>query len=136
MLSRSAAQTARLAARPARRVPSLVAPLRSSPAPSLARTYASPAGTGSGEGHGQPVTSGPHSTVPHTPPKPTPFFARKNIGLEVTPLMAFVGTIVTVATGFLIKNLITEDSIQHRHGVVDDDELKKAINSDGKDTGK
>ncbi|GAA6051685.1 hypothetical protein JCM3770_001227 [Rhodotorula araucariae] len=132
MLSRSAAQTARLATRPARLAPAFVAPHRSLPAASLTRAYASPAS----EGHGNPVTSGPHSTVPHTPPKPTPFFARKNIGLEVTPLMAFVGTIVAVATGFLIKNLITEDSIQHRHGVVDDDELTKVINSDGKDTGK
>lgn len=31
--------------------------------------------------------------MPKTPPEPTPFFARKMIGLEVTPLMAFIGTV-------------------------------------------
>ncbi|GAA5838482.1 hypothetical protein JCM9279_003257 [Rhodotorula babjevae] len=126
MLHRSLAQTARSAARPARFTPSLLAA-----PPRLARGYAEPAPTGQFKATSE--TSGPHQTVPHAPPKPTPFFARKNIGLEVTPLMAFIGTIVTIATGFLVKNLITDDSIQHRHGVDNDEGLNKVLNSDGTD---
>lgn len=41
--------------------------------------------------------------------------------------MAFIGTIVTVAIGFLIHAVVTDDDIQHRHGVPVDDELKKVI---------
>lgn len=41
--------------------------------------------------------------------------------------MAFIGVIVTVAVGFMIHALLTEDAVQHRHGVPDDAELKKAI---------
>jgi len=110
MLHRSLAQTARSAARPARFAPSLLAapPRRASPlapppsslAPhtsadscpcTVARGYAEPAPTGQSKATSE--TSGPHQTIPHAPPKPTPFFARKNIGLEVTPLMAFIGTV-------------------------------------------
>ena len=110
MLHRSLAQTARSAARPARFAPSLLAapPRRASPlapppsslAPhttadscpcTVARGYAEPAPTGQFKATSE--TSGPHQTIPHAPPKPTPFFARKNIGLEVTPLMAFIGTV-------------------------------------------
>ncbi|TKA52714.1 hypothetical protein B0A53_04167 [Rhodotorula sp. CCFEE 5036] len=90
------------------------------------RAYANqPAGTS--EHAGSPVTSTSHPTVPKTPPKPTAFFARKNIGLEVTPLMAFIGTILTVAIGFLVHAYLTDDTVQHRHGVQDDPELKKII---------
>ncbi|GAA5903281.1 hypothetical protein JCM8208_002264 [Rhodotorula glutinis] len=126
MLHRSLAQSARSAARPF-----ASSPARISAPPRLARGYAEPAPTGQSKATSE--TSGPHQTIPHAPPKPTPFFARKNIGLEVTPLMAFIGTIVTVATGFLVKNLITDDSIQHRHGVDNDEGLNKVLNSDGRD---
>ncbi|BGO92775.1 hypothetical protein NBRC10512_007894 [Rhodotorula toruloides] len=133
MLSRAIAPTARLvAARPLRVVPAVPILLSRSPvlaslvAPSFHRTYAGQPDRSSSH-EGAPVTSTSHPTVPRTPPKPTPFFARKNIGLEVTPLMAFIGTIVTVAIGFMVHALMTDNTIQHRHGVPEDDELKKAI---------
>jgi hypothetical protein len=44
-----------------------------------------------------------------------------------TPLMAFIGTILTVAIGFLVHAYLTDDTVQHRHGVQDDPELKKII---------
>ncbi|GAA6031985.1 hypothetical protein JCM8097_003374 [Rhodosporidiobolus ruineniae] len=81
--------------------------------------------------NGSPVTSTSHPTVPHAPPKPTAFFARKNIGLEVTPLMAFILTIVTLGTSFLVKNALTDQGVQHRHGVERDEELEKAISQPG-----
>ncbi|GAA5969163.1 hypothetical protein JCM11641_007494 [Rhodosporidiobolus odoratus] len=94
------------------------------------RSYATqPSGTT--EANGSPVTSTSHPTVPHAPPRPTAFFARKNIGLEVTPLMAFVGVIASVALGFLAKNALTDQGIQHRHGVEEDDDLKKALAQPG-----
>ncbi|GAA5897396.1 hypothetical protein JCM6882_001876 [Rhodosporidiobolus microsporus] len=76
---------------------------------------------------GSPVTSTSHPTVPHAAPKPTAFFARKNIGLEVTPLMAFIATIGAVGISFLVKNALFDEGVQHRHGVEKDDALKKAI---------
>lgn len=107
MLHRSLAQSARSAARPFASSPARISapPRRSSPSlPSpplrtradsrphtVARGYAEPAPTGQSKATSE--TSGPHQTIPHAPPKPTPFFARKNIGLEVTPLMAFIGTV-------------------------------------------
>ncbi|GJN92251.1 hypothetical protein Rhopal_005281-T1 [Rhodotorula paludigena] len=135
MLSRFAPGLRAATLRPARVAPSLsAAPPR---LPLLYRTYADTSRPNTSEGHGVGTTSTSHQTVmPKTPPEPTPFFARKMIGLEVTPLMAFIGTIVVVALGFLGKNLITEDSIQHRHGVIDDKALKEAVNSDGHDSGK
>ncbi|BGP12542.1 hypothetical protein JCM10213_004873 [Rhodosporidiobolus nylandii] len=129
MLSRQLASTSRVARAPLAAIASR--PTSTSLAAHVGlRNYSSPA-SGLSEGHGKPTTSTAHPTVPHAPPKPTPFFARKNIGLEVTPLMAFVGTIVTLATGFLIENLITDDSIQHRHGVERDEALEKAISQPG-----
>lgn len=44
--------------------------------------------------------------------------------------MAFIGTIVTVAIGFLVHAYLTDDTVQHRHGVPDDPELKKIIGED------
>jgi hypothetical protein len=41
--------------------------------------------------------------------------------------MAFIGTILTVAIGFLVHAYLTDDTVQHRHGVQDDPELKKII---------
>ncbi|GAA5885495.1 hypothetical protein JCM16303_002226 [Sporobolomyces ruberrimus] len=68
-----------------------------------------------------------HPTEPHTPPKPDAFFAMKNIGLEVTPLMVFIGTIALVATGALVRNLISDPDIHSRHGVENDDKLKQVL---------
>ncbi|GAA6006620.1 hypothetical protein JCM10207_004996 [Rhodosporidiobolus poonsookiae] len=126
MLTRQLASTARTAIR-ATSTPAL------SFAPRLSRTYAGQPNTNS-DANGSPVTSTSHPTVPHAAPEPTPFFARKNIGLEVTPLMAFI--IAAVAIGFGVKNLIYDDGIQHRHGVPRDEPLQEAINGDGKDNGK
>ncbi|BGP52717.1 hypothetical protein JCM8202_005613 [Rhodotorula sphaerocarpa] len=141
MFSRALAPSARLCAqqtalplRAARVSPFALSrgptPARLAPAPfALAqkRTYANHQPAETSEHAGRPVTSTSHPTVPKTPPEPTPFFARKNIGLEVTPLMAFIGVIVTVGIGFMVHALLTEDAVQHRHGVPDDAELKKAI---------
>ncbi|GAA5980945.1 hypothetical protein JCM10908_003926 [Rhodotorula pacifica] len=132
MFARAIAPTARLVAQR----PALLASRLGGPTPATAlalsssllqkRAYANqPAGTS--EHAGSPVTSTSHPTVPKAPPKPTAFFARKNIGLEVTPLMAFVGTIVTVAIGFLVHAYLTDDTVAHRHGVPDDPALKKII---------
>ncbi|GAA5856341.1 hypothetical protein JCM8547_000880 [Rhodosporidiobolus lusitaniae] len=76
---------------------------------------------------GSPVTSTSHPTVPHPPKPDTPFFARKNIGLEVTPLLAFVATIATLGISFGVKNFFFDDGIQHRHGVEVDDKLKEVL---------
>ncbi|GAA5859273.1 hypothetical protein JCM5353_003557 [Sporobolomyces roseus] len=102
---------------------------------SAARSYASGAGIESESKPSKPTTSTSHPTVPHTAPKPTPFFARKNIGLEVTPLIAFIATIATVATGFLVKNLLYDPEIHTRHGVENDAKLEKvlAMPDDAKD---
>ncbi|GAA6064543.1 hypothetical protein JCM10212_005647 [Sporobolomyces blumeae] len=91
---------------------------------SSARSYAT--GT-EPKSPGPNATSTSESTIPHKPPKPTPFFAWKNIGLEVTPLMAFIAAIALVATGSLVRNLIQDPDIHQRHGVPNDDKLKKVL---------
>ncbi|GAA5923356.1 uncharacterized protein JCM15063_003622 [Sporobolomyces koalae] len=93
------------------------------------RTYASQSDPSHPRGTAD--TSTAHPTVPHAPPKPTPFFAWKNIGLEVTPLMAFIATIAVVATGALVRNLLTDPDIHSRHGVEVDDKLKKVLETPG-----
>ncbi|GAA5897052.1 hypothetical protein JCM5296_004281 [Sporobolomyces johnsonii] len=114
LLRSAAPRSVLVAAAPAARRPNLL----------LSRNYADvPTGD-------KPTTSTSHPTVPHAPPKPTPFFARKNIGLEVTPLMAFIATIALLATGSLVRNLLTDEDIHERHGVPKDEALEKALASD------
>ncbi|GAA5834983.1 hypothetical protein JCM3766R1_002061 [Sporobolomyces carnicolor] len=67
------------------------------------------------------------STRPHTPPSPEPFFSRKRMSLEITPLFALIGTIVIVATGAIVRNLVSDPDIHSRHGVEVDDKLKKVL---------
>ncbi|GAA5861323.1 hypothetical protein JCM1840_005334 [Sporobolomyces johnsonii] len=109
LLRSAAPRSVLVSAAPAARRPNLL----------LSRNYAD-----------KPTTSTSHPTVPHAPPKPTPFFARKNIGLEVTPLMAFIATIAILATGSLVRNLLTDEDIHERHGVPKDEALEKALASD------
>ncbi|GAA5918441.1 hypothetical protein JCM1841_003969 [Sporobolomyces salmonicolor] len=110
----SAPRSVLVSAAPAARRPNLL----------LSRNYADiPTGD-------KPTTSTSHPTVPHAPPKPTPFFARQNIGLEVTPLMAFLATIALLATGSLVRNLLTDKDIHQRHGVPNDEALEKVLASD------
>ncbi|GAA5996669.1 hypothetical protein JCM5350_008305 [Sporobolomyces pararoseus] len=76
----------------------------------------------------QPSSSHPaHVTEPHTPPKPKNFFRKEKIGLEVTPLFALIGTIVLIATGAIVRNLVKDPDIHSRHGVEVDDKLKKVL---------
>lgn len=51
------------------------------------------------------------STRPHTPPSPEPFFSRKRMSLEITPLFALIGTIVIVATGAIVRNLVSDPDV-------------------------
>ncbi|GAA5962971.1 hypothetical protein JCM3765_006734 [Sporobolomyces pararoseus] len=79
----------------------------------------------------QPSSSHPaHPTEPHTPPKPKNFFRKEKIGLEVTPLFALIGTIVLIATGAIVRNLVKDPDIHSRHGVELDDKLKKVLEMD------
>ncbi|GAA5844717.1 hypothetical protein JCM11251_007357 [Rhodosporidiobolus azoricus] len=93
---------------------------------SSARRFAGQPDHNSTTKDGSPVTSTSHPTVPHAPPKPTPFFARKNIGLEVTPLMAFIATFVPVAS-LKRSGTLFDQGVQHRHGVDKDEALEKAL---------
>ncbi|GAA5909124.1 uncharacterized protein JCM6883_002612 [Sporobolomyces salmoneus] len=69
----------------------------------------------------------PSHPEPQTPPKPKNFFRKEKIGLEVTPLFALIGTIVIIATGAIVRNIVTDPDIHSRHGVEVDDKLKKVL---------
>lgn len=45
------------------------------------------------------------------PRRSTPFFAPSKIGIEVTPLIAFVGTLLTIAAGAGIHHLMKDDDV-------------------------
>ncbi|KAK4057991.1 hypothetical protein OIO90_000730 [Microbotryomycetes sp. JL221] len=73
-----------------------------------------------------------YSVTPQAPPPAKPFFAKSRLGVEVTPLIAFVGALCCIATGAGIHHLYKDQDIRLKPGsgaFVDehDDKLKKVI---------
>ncbi|KAM0793292.1 hypothetical protein ACM66B_000752 [Microbotryomycetes sp. NB124-2] len=74
-----------------------------------------------------------YSVTPQKPPPAKPFFAKSRLGVEVTPLIAFVSALCCIATGAAIHHLYKDQDIRlkpHTGAFVDehDEKLKKVLN--------